>query len=213
MESNKAITPSENEVKTLFNLDRLWTLIAYLLPVAILCSFRYLLKVTTCDDAFITFKIGLNLAKYGEMSFNNGEPLYITTTPLWALILGAGRFIIGDVIAASKILGTIFEILFLISLVHLGYLVSKSRVIGVLTAVLMCTNPVYLFTSFSGMEISLFLFILTLSLIFYAREKYNWSLVFGACAIWVRFDGIIMFALLLVLTLIKFKSTKFVCQK
>lgn len=176
--------------------------IHWLLPVLLILYFRTHLPAIICDDAFITMKSALNLAQGRGMMFNLDQRIWLVTTPIWAFLLAAGRFFVSDIILSAKIWGAIFEVCFLVSVVHLGRVLSGNRWVGMLLGILIATNPVYVFTSFSGMEISLSLFMITLTFILIAEGKYGWSLVTAAFAVWVRFDNLLIFAVALVSMLV-----------
>ncbi|MFH1515494.1 MAG: hypothetical protein ABIG42_08545, partial [bacterium] len=166
---------------------------AFLIPCIVLLVYRFTIDAHICDDAYITFKVALNAATGNGFVFNTHQKVYVVTCPLWAMILALGRMVVPDIIQVAKFFGTIFELLFLCSIVHLGYVVTNCRKIGVFWAILIATNPVYLLTSFSGMELSLFLFLLTLSFIFLVRGDNMVSLIFAAVTIWARVDGFLIY--------------------
>ncbi|MCX6645948.1 MAG: hypothetical protein NTY09_06290 [bacterium] len=163
-----------------------------LIPILIIVYFRMHLTSVICDDAFITMKSALNLAEGRGLMFNADQRIWLVTTPVWAYLLAMGRFFVSDIIMSAKMWGTIFEICFLVSVVQLGRILSGNRWVGMLLGVLIATNPVYIFTSFSGMEISLSLLAITLTFILIAREKYFWSLIAASFAVWVRFDNLLV---------------------
>jgi len=177
--------------------ESLFSLFSYLIPVLLLLIFRYFFPANICDDAFISFKTALNLSNGNGMVFNLGQKIYVCTTPLWVFLLAITRLLTSDVIIAAKCLGILFEILFLLSIVHLGFITLNDRSVGMLAAVLICTNPIYLQTSFSGMELSLYLFLIVFSLILLVNKKYMAGLTFASLAIWARIDGLIIFAVVL----------------
>ncbi len=170
----------------------------YLIPVLILLYFRTHFPAIICDDAFITMKSALNLAEGRGFTFNLDQRIWLVTTPVWAFLLALGRFITTDIILSVKMWGVFFEICFILSVVRLGNLLSGNKWTGMLLGVLMVTNPVYMYASFSGMEISLSMFVITLSLILLFKKQYTWSLVAAVFAVWVRFDGLLIFGVILV---------------
>jgi len=177
------------------------TLLAYIIPALLLLSLRFLLPSNICDDAFITFRTAVNLAEGKGLVFNAGERVYILTTPLWAILLAAGRMFASDVILVGKYLCILFMLLFAWSIVYLGHTILRSRRTGMIASILICTNPVFLLTSLSGMELPLYLLLITLSLILVAKEQYVLALVMSAVTIWVRFDGIVIYCVVLTWTL------------
>lgn len=166
----------------------------YAVPVVTLLLARSFLPVTICDDAYITFKVAVNAASGLGMVFNPGEDTYVSTSPAWVLLLAASRWLTGDVVLTAKTLGAVFEILLVLSIVHLGARTGSGPVAGMFAALLLVTNPVFLLTSFSGMELPLYLLVIVLTALSLSRRQYVVAMVLGAAAVWVRFDGVVVFA-------------------
>lgn len=191
------IANSVSTRRTPFPATRWEAPFSYLWPALLLLIFRLTFQTGICDDAYISLKVAMNLADGRGMILNPGEPVYVVTTPLWVFLLAILRTLTSDVILAVRILGIIFELLFLWTMISLGHVLTGNRLIGLLASVLIVSNPVYLLTSFSGMEISMFLFLAAMSFILLARKRHMWSLLTAAIAVWARFDGILLFALVL----------------
>ncbi len=170
--------------------------VSYALPVLVLLAYRLILVPVICDDAFITFKTAINFTEGKGLAFNAGERVYLLTTPAWALLLALGRVVTRDVVIVAMILGTLFEVLFVLSTVHLVRILVGSGKTGMLAAIFVCANPVFLLTSFSGMELPLYLLLINLAFIFLARKRYSLSLVVASIAVWVRFDAVLLYALI-----------------
>lgn len=168
-------------------------LLAYLAPVALLAVLRVSLWVPTWDDAYISFKTAENLSSGHGMVFNIGEPLYAVTTPLWVILLALVRLAVPDVVLAAKCLGACFECLCLCSVVALGRRICGSVRAGAVAAVLLCLNPVFLLSSFSGMELPLYLFLICLALNLLLAGRYAGGLFVSALVVWTRVDGFIFF--------------------
>jgi arabinofuranosyltransferase len=173
-------------------------ILAYLIPVFVLLIFRFLLRAYLCDDAFITFKSALNLAENKGLVFNPGERVFLVTTPFWAFMLTIPAVFGMDLIISARLIGILMELAFLLAAVHVGFTLTKSRATGMFFAILMCTHPVYLFSSFSGMETSLFLFSILLSFIYLAQNRYDLSLIFASFSLWIRFDSAALFILVFI---------------
>lgn len=165
----------------------------YLVPVVTLVLLRYLFPAILADDAYISFKVAVNTASGWGMVFNPGENTYISTSPLWVLLLTSFRLLLGDVILAAITLGFIFELLLVMSIVHFSLSTRLGGKVGMLTALLLITNPVFLFTSFSGMELPLYLLVIVLTALFLSQGRYTIAMACGACAVWVRFDGLVVY--------------------
>ena len=85
-------------------------------------------------------------------------------------------------------MGILFEVLLLISIVRLGGSLVESKLAGMLAATLLVTNPVFLLTSFCGMELSLYLFAIMVSIILLADKRYTVGVLVAAIVVWVRVD-------------------------
>lgn len=177
------------------------TILFYVIPLLVLLFLRMTLPVNICDDAYISFKTAVNLGDGNGMVFNVGEKIYLVTTPLWVLLLAVTRIFTSDVVVASQILGSIFEALLLINIVHLGKRITNSAGVGMLAAVFLCTNPVFILISISGMELALYLLVIVFSLNLLTYKKYCWALIVAAIAAFVRFDGLVLYAVILGWTL------------
>ena len=171
----------------------------YAIPVLALLFARGFLPVTLCDDAYITFKVALNTASGLGMVFNPGENTYVSTSPAWVLLLACSRWVFGDVVLAAKTLGTVFEVLLVLSIVHLGARTGPGPVAGMFAALLLVTNPVFLLTSFSGMELPLYLLVIVLAALFLCRRQHAVAMALAAGAVWVRFDGVVVLAVALLM--------------
>ena len=177
------------------------TSLYYLVPVIILLLFRYLFPAILADDAYISFKVAANTASGRGMVFNPGENIYISTSPLWVLLLASIRLFLGDVILAARMLGTVLEILLVVSIVHFSRRTKLGGKVGMLAALLLITNPVFLLTSFSGMELPLYLLMIVLAALFLSQGRYTVAMICGACAVWVRFDGLVIYGATVVIFL------------
>ena len=166
----------------------------YAVPLVTLLALRLLLPATICDDAYISFKVADNLAAGFGMVFNPQEHIYVSTSPLWVLLLAAARLLTGDVVIAAKVLGLIFEALLTMSLCYLTHKTTESAKSGMFAGLFLITNPVYTLTSFSGMELPLFLLAITATGIFLAQRRYTAAILISAACVWIRFDGITIFA-------------------
>ena len=178
------------------SLGRADALLPYVVAVIVLLILKSVLPPYTCDDAFISMKVAVNLAEGRGMTFNPGEAAYVTTSPLWVLLLAAGRTVTGDVLVASRWIVTVLEVLLVIVFVHLTSGLSRGRRIGAISAVLLVTNPAFLLTSSSGMELPLYLLVIVLSIDLFRTGHYAVALAVAATAVWVRFDGVLLYGVL-----------------
>jgi arabinofuranosyltransferase len=174
--------------------------VAYAVPLALLGILKAALHVGLCDDAFITLRVAENLATGRGMVFNPSEYIYICTTPAWALLIAAGRVVLGDTTLAVKVLGTIFEATLLISMVRLSSDGAFGKATGVLAGILLLTNPAFVLTSFSGMELPLALTCLVVVSDCVVRRRFTTATLLAGFLPWIRFDGVVPLAATLALT-------------
>jgi len=167
--------------------------VTYLAPVFLLLFLRFQLPIIFCDDAYISFKTAMNFAKGSGLCFNPNEPIYVVTSPLWVLLLSAFYFLTNNMFIVAKILGATFEILLALSIVHYSRRLPYGRIAGMFGAIFLITNPVYLLTSFSGMELSLFLLTFVLTAYFISEKRWMLAAAIGAVSVWVRLDGILVY--------------------
>lgn len=168
-------------------------ILPYAIPVVLLFILRWLFPVNFCDDAYITCRIAQNLSMGNGMVFNPAELTYVSTSPAWILLLAGLRLLIGDVLLSAQLLGILCKILLVIAVVHYSRRALYGTAVGLFAAVLLITNPVFLLTSFSGMELPLFLLVILLTANYIRQERYSAAALIASCAVWVRFDGIVIF--------------------
>ena len=128
------------------------------------------------DDAFISFRYAENFAAGHGLVFNPGERVEGYTTFLWVLILAAGKAIGLRVIPLSQILGALFTLGTVLLLLFAHRFSSRISASGALLAALFLgTCGAFTPWPSSGMEVSLFTFLVLLSLLyhFFACGKGN----------------------------------------
>ncbi|MCB0711635.1 MAG: hypothetical protein KDD67_04825 [Ignavibacteriae bacterium] len=179
----------------------------YILPILLLLAYRLFLSSYICDDAYISLGTAVHVADGSGFGFNVGEHLYVTTSPLWVMLLAMVRLMVGDVFLAAALLGFLFEAGLLLLLSHLGKVISGSRIVGMLAALLLVVNPVFIVTSMSGMEMALYLCVALLSLHFLLKENYILGLALSALTVWVRFDGVLILASALLWSLYRLRGS------
>jgi len=154
---------------------------------------RGIVPAAICDDAYITMTVARNGALGHGLAFNAGQPLYVSTAPLWALLIAAVRATRLDTVLATRLLGTLAEMLLAAGMVMLGRVALGSARIGLVAAVLLLTNPAWLLTSFSGMELPLYVAAIVWSLGFAIEGRFSPALAIAAAAIWIRVDGVLLY--------------------
>lgn len=185
---------------------RAWIILPYLLPLGILLFFRAALPANICDDAYITFRAARNLCMGEGLVFNPGDRVFGITTLLWAFLLGGMRCMNVDLVAASKWAAALLEATLLISLVRFAKTVQGKACCGLFSAIFLVTNPVFLLTSFSGMETALYLFLIVLAFHLLAVERFMGALAVASLGLWCRFDGALLAGVILACILIRLRG-------
>jgi hypothetical protein len=147
------------------------------------------------DDAYITFRYATQLIDFQEFSFNAGERVLGTTSPLFTFLL-AGAYGMGVTPDVSA--------LWIAGAADIVTVAMIAGVVGVndrpewafLTAILIVVSPAYLTYSVSGMETSLYVSLLLIALRCYQVGWAVWGgLAAGLCFL-CRPDGALLAALL-----------------
>ena len=169
------------------------------LAVLLLVISSFFYRNYLCDDLFISLQFAKNLSEMGEFSFNRGEPVYGFTSPLWIILLSLGKRTPFDFVLTSRILSTIFGIatIPLFFLLARTYIPDERIAIGI--TFLWAYDPWFIRWVPSGMETSLALFLLFLSLYFYLiKESSPLSFGFLALATLTRPEFAFLFFLMVI---------------
>lgn len=155
------------------------------------------------EDAFITFRIARQIAFGNGFTYNSGEPLYASTTPLLTLLLSAWiRLISTDVVLGARVINLLAVALTLIF--SLLILRSQKRTpaeqIGALTVGMFSARLIYMETQ--GMEMPLGLALLAASLYFWEKGRAALTGILCGLLLWVRIDFIFWVLILSVFTAI-----------
>ena len=127
------------------------------------------------DDTWIHFVYARNLAQRGGFYYNPGVPEAGETSPLWAIVLSIPlkvltAFDVGPV-AISKALGLLFAIGLSIVVYHLVHTYTGSYLASLLAGILIALDPTLSFSKVSGMEVTLFAFLMLLALLLYIKGR------------------------------------------
>lgn len=153
------------------------------------------------DDAYISFRYGWNLMRGNGLVYNTGEYVEGYSNFLWTVFTAPFTLITwADIPVFTIIIGLILSIgiLFLISAVTKKLITGISVLLIILPAVLLASDSSFVFWAVSGMETTLFTFLLTAVFYFYARmndkNKYtNHISVFLVLATLCRPEGNMLF--------------------
>lgn len=143
---------------------------AICLGLVVLAIHSYIIHPWILDDAFITFRYAENFAGGIGPVFNAGERVEGYTGFLWMLLLATGALLGISTVLLAKVLG------FVLAAATLSILSFADRITGVLdfrVAVIstLFTATCGIFTPWpsSGMEVSLFTFLILLTILIYLR--------------------------------------------
>lgn len=150
------------------------------------------------DDPWIHLTFAKNLAEYGSFSYFKNEVVTAgSTSPLYTLVLAAGFFVTKNEMWLSYILGIIF---FALSVFYYFRLANdvfpKENWLAIGAALIFVLDKWINFISVTGMETTLFIFLLITCFYYYHRRN---AVLFGvtlALTFWTRPDAVAFIAAL-----------------
>ncbi len=141
------------------------------------------------DDAFITFRFALNLARGDGFTYNPGERVYGTTTPLLTLLLAAWRLTTGaDIVLGAHAIGLVAS---LGSLLLLALILRVERIplaARLLTLAVLAISSKVLLLDMQGMEMPLAICLMMGAWLSYACGRHGLAGILAGCLLWVRVD-------------------------
>lgn len=146
------------------------------------------------DDVYIHFQFSKNLAEGNDFSFNSGQPTPGSTSPAWTILITSFYLFIKNHLLIAKVLSAIFYLLTGVTTYYLGLEVFKSKKLALIVSVFTLLTGRFAWSALSGMEVTLFAFLLTLFILLYLKEKskYLLMLILGLASI-VRPEGYLIF--------------------
>ncbi len=164
-----------------------------LILVLVALSAGYVYRGFAFDDAFITYRYARNIAEGQGFTYNPGQWVLGTTTPLYTLILALLGLIWPDFPSLSHAISTI-------SLAGCGifvYLLGRElnqRIVGFIASLILITNPLVLSTF--GMETMFSMMLLMTAVTWYITQRLNLTSLALALATVTRADAVLMVAVL-----------------
>ena len=145
------------------------------------------------DDAYITYRYAANLIGGHGLVYNPGEAVLGTTTPLYALILAAigGLAQTTALPVISPILNALFDAVGIAALYAVTRKLLNHRVPALAAAVLWACSPQSITFAVGGMETSLSISLLFLTVAAYVYRKYQLTAVGLALSVLTRPDALI----------------------
>ncbi|MBS1517212.1 MAG: hypothetical protein JSS91_03915 [Bacteroidetes bacterium] len=148
------------------------------------------------DDPWIHLTFGRNLVDYFSFSFFKNEMVTAgSTSPLYTFLVAFGFLIISNEMIISYALGVGFFVLSSIAFYKLcSYEFDKENLFALLCALIFIIDKWMNFISLSGMETTLFIFLLLAASYFYRLRKAVPFAIFLGLIIWTRPDGVAFIA-------------------
>jgi len=147
----------------------------------------------TIDDGYITFRYARNLAQGLGFVYNAGEHVLGTTTPLWTLILAVSYALgFSDLPRAALCVSTLADASTSLLLYWIARSVGWQTRWAALVAALFAVNPFSVFFAASGMESSLFTFLVVSAAFADLRGRPAWAGLAAGLASVVRPEGMLM---------------------
>jgi MFS family permease len=181
------IQSSLKKMRALMHKKRIAAAVALFVMFIVTCIFYGPHYV---DDAYITFRYSRNLAEGNGITFNPGEKVQGSSTPLFTLLLGLFG-IIGMIPSGSLTIG-ILSALGTLALLIVASRFRTDEKAGWLAAFVLSTQLVWILLFVSGMETSLYSFVILAGLLITAKEKWNWTGGIVALCCLIRYDGALL---------------------
>lgn len=152
------------------------------------------------DDPWIHLTFAKNLVDYHSFSyFKNEMTTAGSTSPIYTLILAAGFYVTQNEMVLSYILGIAFLILSGIAFYKLSSLeFDKENYYALIFTGIFLVDKWLNFISLSGMETTMFIFILLVTAYFYKKRKAVPFAIFLGLIMWGRPDGVTFIGALVV---------------
>jgi hypothetical protein len=154
--------------------------------------FRY-----TPDDTYVYLQYGRSIAQGGGFSFNDGVPSYGVTAPLWAALIAAGTSVDLDPYIVAKTLDIVFASLAVIAVYAFAFILIRDPVYALVAACIFSFDAWMLRWSGSGMESSLAVLLMMLTLWYGYRKEYFASALVAGLLTLVRPEGALLFLAIL----------------
>jgi len=143
------------------------------------------------DDPWIHLTFAKNLAEYGSFSyFKNEMSTAGSTSPIYTIILAVGFLITKNEMLLSYTLGIIFLVLAGIWYYRLSsFEFAKENIFAICCTGIFIVDKWMNFVADSGMETTMFIFLLILTAYSYKKRQAIATAVFAGLILWTRPDG------------------------
>jgi arabinofuranosyltransferase len=150
------------------------------------------------DDSFISYRYAKNLINGHGLVFNPGERVEGYTNFLWIILLSLFARAGLDMLVVSRVLGVAFGAisLFMVYKISSLFFPKKDWIFAFFTPLLLVFNSALAYWSISGMETSLFLMLVLLTIYLYFHDQ-RLVVLFCVLATLTRPEGVLVFAIIL----------------
>jgi hypothetical protein len=148
----------------------------------------------TIDDAYITFRYARNLLAGQGFVYNPGQRVQGTTTPLYTLLMVAAKGALppASLPALALITNALADAISVVVLAWLGKRALGAPWLGLAAALLWAISPMSVTFAIGGMETSVYVLLLLLTLAAYAGGRSRWSAFCCALATLTRPDALLL---------------------
>jgi len=180
--------------------SRFWrAVVRYGIAVVILVFYVtvYLHFDYTPDDTYIYLQYAKHIAHGEGFSFNAGAPSYGITGPLWALLIAGGTELGLDPYIVAKTLDIFFASMAVLALYALAIYLLHDRIYALVAAWMFSFDAWFLRWSASGMESSLAILLVLITVWYAYRKEYVVTAFVAAVLTLVRPEGALLFVVVL----------------
>jgi len=171
---------------------------------AVTCFLGALFRRPLADDAYITFRYATNLLNGYGLVYNVGESVLGLSTPLWAYVLAAARFLGVDFGLAAQAIGVVSMALAIMIFVNRKLSKVVPYRVALWSIPLIFLQMFNLSTVFSGMETCSYLLVVIGALHLVSQgERFGWAALLAGIATLFRPDGIVLMAVVGLFALMK----------
>ncbi len=142
------------------------------------------------DDAPITYRYAERLAGGHGFTYNDGEAILGTSTPLYTLLLAGLRLTGVTIPQASNVINFVSSLAVIWVTMTLTAEVSGSVVAGALAALYLMLQGAFLRFTMSGMETPLYTLLIMATFLLAVRQRPQWAAVLAGLAFIMRLDGL-----------------------
>ncbi|MCX8057639.1 MAG: tetratricopeptide repeat protein [Ignavibacteria bacterium] len=176
-------------------------LVSIIMIIAIAVSLYYIFEQKSnngffsfpLDDPWIHLQFAKNIIEYGSYSYFKDEVVTSgSTSPLYTFLAALLLIFIKNEFVLSYIIGITFFALLIFFSFKLGKVEFGFSISAIVFALLVALQPKLSLISVSGMETTMFIALVIISIYFYRKEKFLLSGIFTAASLWTRPEALIL---------------------